>query len=75
MIWSGCVATVLDINTSNPDNMVTDSYNVNITDSKFVVLHMESILKIGEYEISLINQEGVVKQDISFPKSEGATIG
>lgn len=55
--------------------MVTDNYTVNITDSKFVVLHMESILKIGEFDISLINQEGVVKQDLSFPKSEGATIG
>ena len=75
LIWNGCIATVCDINTSNPTSMVTDNYTVNITDAKFVALHMDSILKIDEFAIAVVNQEGLVKHDISFPKSEGSIIG
>lgn len=55
--------------------MVTDSFSVTISDAKFVALHMDSILKIDEYSIAVVNQEGLVKHDISFPKSEGAIVG
>jgi intraflagellar transport protein 140 len=55
--------------------MVTDNFSVTITSSKFVAMHMDSILKIDEYTIAVVNQEGLVKYDISFPKSEGAIVG
>ena len=55
--------------------MVTDTYSVNVLDAKFVALHIDSILKIDEYNISIVNQEGIVKQDLTFPKSEGGISG
>lgn len=75
LIWSGVTATVCDININNPNSMVNDSYSVNISDCKFVALHQDSIIKIDEYYVALVNQEGLVKHEISFPKSEGAIIG
>lgn len=75
LIWNGCLATVCEINTSNTANMVSDLYSVKIEDAKFVALHMDSILKIEEYRLCLVNQEGVVKYELSFPKSEGAICG
>ena len=75
LIWNGCIATVCEINTANSSDLVKDVYSVNIVDAKFVALHLDNILRIDEYNISILNQEAVVKQDLTFPKSEGAITG
>jgi DNA topoisomerase VI subunit A len=75
LIWNGYSISVYEINTNSASSMVTEQFSALVPEAKFVGVHMDSVLKIEEYSVYVMNKEGLIKQDLNFPKSEGSICG
>lgn len=76
LVWNGAVCHLCEINPKNEENnYVTQCGQFDCTGVKFLTFHRDGVLCMESYTIKVVNFQGVVKQEINFPKTEGEVIG
>lgn len=76
LVWNGLQSVLCDINpNAEGDSIITQCGSFECTGARFLCFHKDGVIIISSFSIKVVNFQGVVKQEINFPKLEGEIEG